>query len=65
MFKGTTPESAEVVKLCGSRLPNPIFPGQNTALLKFVTDRSAAYNGFDITYTSSPEGIVIENITCT
>ncbi|XP_030624670.1 LOW QUALITY PROTEIN: cubilin [Chanos chanos] len=43
-------------KYCGPTLPNPVFPRNNELYLRFKSDFTTAYNGFEITWTSSPNG---------
>ncbi|XP_028815099.1 cubilin [Denticeps clupeoides] len=43
-------------KFCGSALPSPVFPGSNQLFLRFKSDFTDTRNGFEITWTSSPQG---------
>ncbi|XP_017555843.2 cubilin [Pygocentrus nattereri] len=51
---GSTASAPLLGKYCGSTLPSPIFPRSNELYLRFQSDFSAARNGFEITWTSSP-----------
>uniref|UniRef100_A0A673MIH9 CUB domain-containing protein n=1 Tax=Sinocyclocheilus rhinocerous TaxID=307959 RepID=A0A673MIH9_9TELE len=53
---GSTATSPLLGKHCGSTLPNPVFPGSNQLFLYFKSDFTIARNGFEITWTSSPQG---------
>ncbi|CAB1340813.1 unnamed protein product [Coregonus sp. 'balchen'] len=53
---GSTESSPLLGKYCGTALPNPIFPGTNQLYMRFKSDFSGAQDGFEITWTSSPEG---------
>ncbi|XP_063063043.1 cubilin [Engraulis encrasicolus] len=53
---GSTASAPLLGKFCGSTLPSPVFPGANLLFLRFKSDVSAARNGFEITWTSSPQG---------
>ncbi|XP_019897556.2 cubilin [Esox lucius] len=53
---GSTASAPLLGKYCGNTLPNPIFPGTNQLYLNFKSDFSGARDGFEITWTSSPEG---------
>ncbi|XP_076146859.1 cubilin [Alosa pseudoharengus] len=53
---GSTASGPLLGKYCGSTLPNPVFPGTNQLFLRFKSDFSSARNGFEITWTSSPQG---------
>ncbi|XP_016093659.1 cubilin [Sinocyclocheilus grahami] len=53
---GSTATSPLLGKYCGSTLPNPVFPGSNQLFLYFKSDFTTARNGFEITWTSSPQG---------
>ncbi|XP_021476232.2 cubilin [Oncorhynchus mykiss] len=53
---GSTESAPLLGKYCGSTLPNPIFPGTNQLYMRFKSDFSGAKDGFEITWTSSPEG---------
>ncbi|KAK3572019.1 hypothetical protein QTP86_022249 [Hemibagrus guttatus] len=53
---GSTATAPLLGKYCGSELPNPIFPRSHELFLYFHTDFSATRNGFEITWTSSPQG---------
>ncbi|PIK48514.1 putative cubilin [Apostichopus japonicus] len=50
---GPSSTSSEVFFGCGSFLPNPIFASSNQLYLKFFTDGSETFEGYQITYTSS------------
>uniref|UniRef100_A0A673AMU3 Cubilin n=1 Tax=Sphaeramia orbicularis TaxID=375764 RepID=A0A673AMU3_9TELE len=53
---GSTADSPLLGKFCGSALPHPIFPQSNLLYLRFKSDFSQALDGFDATWTSSPQG---------
>ncbi|KAJ8276925.1 hypothetical protein GJAV_G00069430 [Gymnothorax javanicus] len=53
---GSTNSAPLLGKFCGSTLPSPIFPGTNELFLRFKTDASRVRNGYEITWTSSPQG---------
>jgi len=56
VYNRSDSSSAQIAKLCGYTIPNPIFLDTNSARLQFRTDGSVARRGYDITYTSSPLG---------
>ncbi|XP_061094184.1 cubilin [Conger conger] len=53
---GSTSSAPVLATLCGNTLPDPVFPGANELLLRFKTDFSGVREGFEITWTSSPQG---------
>ncbi|XP_071062991.1 LOW QUALITY PROTEIN: cubilin [Pseudochaenichthys georgianus] len=53
---GSTAESPLIGRFCGNTLPNPVFPKSNELYLRFKSDFSMALNGFEATWTSSPNG---------
>lgn len=53
---GSTANSPLIDRLCGGILPNPIFPASNQLYLRFKSDFSNARDGFEATWTSSPQG---------
>ncbi|KAF7649375.1 hypothetical protein LDENG_00142420, partial [Lucifuga dentata] len=53
---GSTADSPLIGQFCGTTLPNPIFPQSNLLYLRFKTDFSVAREGFEATWTSSPQG---------
>ncbi|KAM3593822.1 uncharacterized protein V6R79_022582 [Siganus canaliculatus] len=53
---GSTADSPLIRRLCGSSLPSPVFPQSNTLYLRFKSDYSNTRNGFEATWTSSPQG---------
>ncbi|XP_066539114.1 cubilin [Hoplias malabaricus] len=53
---GSTASAPLLGKYCGNTLPSPIFPRSNELFLNFHSDFSGAFNGFEITWTSSPQG---------
>ncbi|XP_068160694.1 cubilin [Antennarius striatus] len=53
---GSTADSQLIARLCGSNLPNPIFPKSNLLYLRFKSDFSHTRDGFEATWTSSPQG---------
>ncbi|MEQ2252794.1 hypothetical protein ILYODFUR_025503 [Ilyodon furcidens] len=53
---GSTADSQLIGRFCGQALPSPIFPHFNQLYLRFKSDFSAARDGFDATWTSSPHG---------
>uniref|UniRef100_A0A3P8P3F5 Cubilin n=1 Tax=Astatotilapia calliptera TaxID=8154 RepID=A0A3P8P3F5_ASTCA len=53
---GSTADSPLIGKFCGSTLPSPVFPQSNQLYLRFKSDFSHSRDGFDATWTSSPQG---------
>ncbi|XP_047455679.1 cubilin [Mugil cephalus] len=53
---GSTADSPLIGRFCGSLLPIPIFPQSNLLYLRFKSDFSNARDGFEATWTSSPQG---------
>ncbi|KAK6490308.1 cubilin [Huso huso] len=53
---GSTASDTLLGKYCGQALPNPVFPNSNLLYLHFQSDFSQSRNGFEITWTSSPNG---------
>uniref|UniRef100_A0A3B5AXX3 Cubilin n=1 Tax=Stegastes partitus TaxID=144197 RepID=A0A3B5AXX3_9TELE len=53
---GSTADSSLIGRFCGSTLPSPIFPQSNLLYLRFKSDFSVTRNGFEATWTSSPQG---------
>uniref|UniRef100_A0A3P8SX64 Cubilin n=1 Tax=Amphiprion percula TaxID=161767 RepID=A0A3P8SX64_AMPPE len=53
---GSTSDSPLIGRFCGSTLPSPIFPQSNLLHLHFKSDFSYSRNGFEATWTSSPQG---------
>uniref|UniRef100_A0A3P9CHJ1 Cubilin n=1 Tax=Maylandia zebra TaxID=106582 RepID=A0A3P9CHJ1_9CICH len=53
---GSTADSQLIGKFCGSTLPSPVFPQSNQLYLRFKSDFSHSRDGFDATWTSSPQG---------
>ncbi|KAK7881371.1 hypothetical protein WMY93_029780 [Mugilogobius chulae] len=53
---GSTADSPLLGKFCGSTLPSPVFPQSNQLYLRFKSDYSLAMDGFEATWTSSPQG---------
>ncbi|XP_068604308.1 cubilin [Brachionichthys hirsutus] len=53
---GSTADSPLIALLCGSNLPSPIFPNSNLLYLRFKSDFSYTRDGFEATWTSSPQG---------
>ncbi|KAJ8376962.1 hypothetical protein SKAU_G00075420 [Synaphobranchus kaupii] len=53
---GSTSSAPLLGKFCGSTLPSPIFPRANELFLRFKSDFSSVRNGYEITWTSSPQG---------
>ncbi|XP_071942939.1 cubilin-like isoform X2 [Antedon mediterranea] len=45
--------STEVAKYCGTAIPDPLFFNGNLAILRFVTDSTVTYAGFDLTFSAS------------
>uniref|UniRef100_A0A8D0GFF0 Cubilin n=1 Tax=Sphenodon punctatus TaxID=8508 RepID=A0A8D0GFF0_SPHPU len=43
-------------KYCGHALPSPVFPKNHVVYLRFKSDALIAYDGYKITWTSSPSG---------
>ncbi|CAH1775425.1 unnamed protein product [Owenia fusiformis] len=56
VYNGSDDSAVLIQKLCGSSIPNPIFPSGNSVFMRFITDASLTHLGYDITYTSSPNG---------
>nr|XP_023646366.1 cubilin [Paramormyrops kingsleyae] len=53
---GSTADAPLLGKFCGSALPGPVFPRSNWLFLRFKSDFSEVRDGFEITWTSSPQG---------
>uniref|UniRef100_H3C1W8 CUB domain-containing protein n=1 Tax=Tetraodon nigroviridis TaxID=99883 RepID=H3C1W8_TETNG len=53
---GSTADSPLIQRLCGSTIPDPVFPQSNHLYLRFKSDFSMARDGFEVTWTSSPHG---------
>lgn len=53
---GSTSSSPLLNKYCGKLLPSPIFSPSNELYLRFKTDVSVTFPGYDIIWTSSPSG---------
>lgn len=53
---GSTASSPLIDRLCGGILPNPVFTASNQLYLRFKSDFSNARDGFEATWTSSPQG---------
>uniref|UniRef100_A0AAQ4PGY7 Cubilin n=1 Tax=Gasterosteus aculeatus aculeatus TaxID=481459 RepID=A0AAQ4PGY7_GASAC len=53
---GGEADSPLIGRFCGNTLPSPIFTPSNLLYLRFKSDFSAARDGFDATWTSSPHG---------
>ncbi|XP_048462936.1 cubilin [Rhincodon typus] len=53
---GTESNGQLLVRLCGKKLPNPIFSNFHALTLHFKSDVLGSHNGFEITWTSSPNG---------
>lgn len=53
---GSTDDAPLLGRYCGTTLPNPVFAGAHQLFLRFRSDASNARNGFEITWTSSPQG---------
>ncbi|XP_020662303.3 cubilin [Pogona vitticeps] len=51
---GSDANSPLLGKYCGNNLPNPVFPKSHVVYLHFRSDPLLAYNGYEITWTSSP-----------
>jgi hypothetical protein len=56
VYNTSTAVGTPLVRLCGAEIPSPIFLPSNAAFLRFVTDSSARYGGYDITYMASMQG---------
>ncbi|KAL3836256.1 hypothetical protein ACJMK2_021695 [Sinanodonta woodiana] len=54
---GSTSVSPLLARLCGFSLPNPIFAATNEIWLNFITDNSVVHQGYDITYTTTTQGV--------
>ncbi|TNN61141.1 Cubilin [Liparis tanakae] len=53
---GSTADSPLIGRFCGSTLPSPVFPQSNLLYLRFKSDYSMSRDGFEATWTSSPQG---------
>ncbi|KAM4689065.1 cubilin [Discoglossus pictus] len=53
---GSDSHSPVIVTLCGTNLPDPIFPKNNVLRLFFKSDIITSNHGYAITWTSSPTG---------
>ncbi|XP_059901037.1 cubilin [Gadus macrocephalus] len=53
---GSTAASPPLGRFCGSGLPAPVFPGTNALYLRFKSDFNNVRDGFEATWTSSPQG---------
>ncbi|XP_029134023.2 cubilin [Labrus bergylta] len=53
---GSTADSPLIDRYCGNTVPSPIFPQSNQLYLRFKSDFSSARDGFEATWTSSPQG---------
>ncbi|XP_074549445.1 cubilin [Halichoeres trimaculatus] len=53
---GSAADSPLIDRYCGSTVPNPIFPKSNELYIRFKSDYSNARDGFEATWTSSPQG---------
>ncbi|XP_067326675.1 cubilin [Anolis sagrei] len=53
---GSDASSPLLGKYCGSTLPNPVFPKNHVLYLHFRSDILSSYEGYEITWTSSPTG---------
>lgn len=53
---GSTADAPLLGKFCGSTVPSPVFPQSNELYLRFISDFSHALDGFEATWTSSPQG---------
>ncbi|XP_041670250.1 cubilin [Cheilinus undulatus] len=53
---GSTADSPLIDKYCGNTVPSPVFPESNELYLRFKSDYSNARDGFEATWTSSPQG---------
>ncbi|XP_048417522.2 cubilin isoform X2 [Stegostoma tigrinum] len=51
---GTESNGQLLARLCGKKLPNPIFPNFHALTLHFKSDVLGTSDGFEITWTSSP-----------
>uniref|UniRef100_UPI00398F64EE cubilin n=1 Tax=Pristiophorus japonicus TaxID=55135 RepID=UPI00398F64EE len=51
---GTDSDGKVLGRFCGTTLPNPIFPNFHALTLYFKSDVPTNRNGFEITWTSSP-----------
>ncbi|PVD35988.1 hypothetical protein C0Q70_02958 [Pomacea canaliculata] len=57
IHNGSNASSPVLARLCGSTLPDPVFIPSNVAFLRFVTDASVQHVGYDITFTSTTQGL--------
>ncbi|XP_059827436.1 cubilin [Hypanus sabinus] len=53
---GTDSHGQVLGKFCGAILPDPVFPNFHGLTLHFYSDAPATHSGFEITWTSSPNG---------
>ncbi|XP_046880031.1 cubilin [Hypomesus transpacificus] len=53
---GSTADAPLLGKFCGSTIPDPVFPRANQLYLRFKSDFSGTRDGFEATWTSSPQG---------
>ncbi|KAG7279658.1 hypothetical protein CRUP_025761 [Coryphaenoides rupestris] len=53
---GSTARSPLLGTYCGTALPNPVFPGGNALYLRFKSDFNGPRDGYEATWTSSPQG---------
>ena len=56
VYNGSDALAPVITQACGRNIPDPIFSSGNSLFLEFMTDNSLTMKGFDITYTSSPNG---------
>ncbi|XP_053120680.1 cubilin [Hemicordylus capensis] len=53
---GSDASSPLLGKYCGHTLPSPVFPKNHVVYLRFKSDVLISYEGYEITWTSSPAG---------
>lgn len=53
---GSVADAPLLGRFCGGTVPHPLFPRSNLLYLRFKSDFTQAMDGFDATWTSSPQG---------
>nr|KAG5692366.1 hypothetical protein BaRGS_007979 [Batillaria attramentaria] len=56
-IRNGTSSGSVISRLCGATIPDPVFVPSNVAYLNFKTDSSVAHIGYDISYTSTNQGL--------
>ncbi|XP_048237900.1 cubilin-like isoform X1 [Haliotis rufescens] len=57
LHNGTSLSDPQVSRLCGQVTPDPVFINGNQVYMNFKTDSSVNHPGYDISYTSTTEGL--------